>query len=68
MSIARTTIDYLKGDATLEEYLYACYDPENRKEVCIISGGMLVTSVIGTVWVASKVVKGGAKVHRFLKR
>lgn len=68
MSITRTAIDYLKGDATLEDYYCSIYDPENKKELYILATGLLGTSVIGTVWVASKVVKGGAKVHRFLKR
>lgn len=67
--IARTAFDWaIKGDANYDDYCEALAAPENKTELYVLGLGLIGTSVIGTVWVVSKVIKGGAAIRRFLKR
>ena len=66
--IVSTIIDYGKGEATWSDYTEAVVNPDNETELCVLGMGLIGTSVIGTIWVVSKMIKGGAAVCRFLKR
>ena len=67
-SIARTGFDWIKGDGTYGDYCEALAAPENKTEMYVLGLGLIGTSIIGTVWTAAKIIKGGAKIYRFLKR
>ena len=41
---------------------------DNHTEAMVAGWGLVITSVIGTVWFLKRVVKGGVKAYRFLKR
>ena len=66
--VASTYIRWCKDDATVEELVEACVDPKNETELYVICGGLTASCAIGAIWVASKLIKGGAKIYRFLKR
>ena len=66
--IAHTAFDWFKGDATWDDYSKALRAPENEIEMYVLGLGLVGTSIIGTIWSVTKIVKGGTSIYRFLKR